>query len=244
MLCTRCGETAAPDSRVAGSDRLELALWLVFLVPGLLYCVWRHLQRRRTCPACGSSDLIRESRASRSRDLQNDALPAPGAARGRLVYAAPRISWMASPGVRLRRMTRGGALAGAGVVAFAFVSMNTVNVKPDERALIAAVQPQDEAEMEKQRARRVEDRRHRECERLCTEFHRSQAHGHRKCMDNCQAKLFDESGDEVARSACADLLDPTACDFVAGTGKPRPNPTADAADPMAEGSLTDLTRGR
>jgi hypothetical protein len=244
MLCTRCGETAAPNTRIAGSDRLELALWLLFLVPGLLYCVWRHIHRRRACPACGSSDLVRESRASRSRSLQNGAPSAPAPPRGRLVYAAPHISWMAPPGLRLRRMTRGSALAGAGVVAFAFVSMNTVDVKPDERALIAAVQPRDEAEVEKQRLRRVEGHRHRECERLCTEFHRSRAHGHRKCMENCLAKLFDDSGDDVARSACADLLDPTACDFVSGRAKPPPAKTSDTADPLAEGSLTDLTRGR
>jgi len=231
MLCTCCGETAAPDTRVTGSDRLELALWVLFLVPGLLYCVWRHLHRRRACPACGSSDLIRESRASHSRNLQQETPPAPATPHGRFVYAAPRISWMAPPGLRLRRMTRGGALAGAGVVAFAFVSLNAVDVKPDERALIAAVHPQDEAEVEKQHARRIEDRRYRECERLCTEFHRSQAHGHRTCMDNCLAKLVDEPRDEVARSACADLLDPGACEFVSGRSKPRPNPAADAAGP-------------
>jgi hypothetical protein len=98
--------------------------------------------------------------------------------------------------------------------------------------------------MEKRRVRSIEDRRHRECERLCTEFHRSRAHGHRQCMDNCLAKLFDGTRDEVARSACADLLDPTACDFVAGRAAPRPDPAGRAADPLAEGSLTDLTQGR
>ena len=50
-------------------------------------------------------------------------------------------------------------------------------------------------------------------------------------MDNCLAKLVDESRDEVARSACADLLDPGACEFVSGRSKPRPNPAADAAEP-------------
>ena len=63
-------------------------------------------------------------------------------------------------------------------------------------------------------------------------------------MDNCLAKLSDASRDEVARSTCADLLDPTACEFVSGRSKPRPNPAADAADSRAEGSLTDLTQGR
>ena len=244
MLCTRCGETAAPDTRVAGSDRLELALWLFLLLPGLLYCVWRHAHRTRVCPACGSADLIRESRASRRRSAQPQAPAAAPPPRGRLVYAAPRIAWLAPPGLRLRRLTRGGALAGAGVVAFALVSMNTLDVKPDELALVAAVRPQDEAEAKRLRARRIDGRRQRECERLCTEFHRSRAHGHRQCMDNCLAKLFDGSRDEVARSACADLLDPSACDFVAGRAAPRPDPAADAADPLAEGSLTDLTQGR
>jgi hypothetical protein len=231
MLCTACGRTDAPDMRVAGSDLVELVLWVLLLVPGLLYCGWRHLQRSRVCPHCGSAALMRESRASRHRSLQ--APPAEGVAspgrRGRLVYAARHIPWMATPSQRFRRVTRGGAAAAAVGVAFAVVSLNTVRVAPNPEPAAAPRAQPTEAEVEKTREARVESLREYECERLCAEFHRAQARSHRTCMATCAAKVFDSPRIQESSGACADLLDPSACDYVsgkrpvAGDSSPPPN---------------------
>jgi hypothetical protein len=33
-------------------------LWLAFILPGLVYSVWRHNKRHDACPKCGSAALI------------------------------------------------------------------------------------------------------------------------------------------------------------------------------------------
>lgn len=65
MMCTRCYRVSVPDTRIPGSDLLELLAWCGLGVPGLLYCAWRHLQRAKVCAHCGSPELVREARASR-----------------------------------------------------------------------------------------------------------------------------------------------------------------------------------
>jgi len=67
MLCMQCYELAEPDTVLDGSDRAEFSAWCCFLVPGLVYCAWRHLSRVKACPRCGSHVLMRESRAAAAR---------------------------------------------------------------------------------------------------------------------------------------------------------------------------------
>ena len=55
MLCTECRHMGEPDTVLEGSDRVELAGWCLLAVPGLLYCGWRHLNRFKVCPRCGSN---------------------------------------------------------------------------------------------------------------------------------------------------------------------------------------------
>jgi hypothetical protein len=102
MLCTDCLHVGTPDTLLPGSDRIELVAWACFALPGLLYCWWRHLGRRKICPICGSGDLMRESRASAAR--QAPQAPPPGGPR---VLTSPgcALPWPAalrSPRGRLR----------------------------------------------------------------------------------------------------------------------------------------------
>lgn len=87
MLCTSCWRTARPDTRIGGSDRVELLAWACLAVPGLLYCAWRYVNRAKVCAACGSGALVREARAAQRRD---PALLCWGG--GRLV-AASQLGW-------------------------------------------------------------------------------------------------------------------------------------------------------
>ncbi len=218
MLCTACGRTDSPDTLVAGSDLLELVLWGLLLVPGLLYCGWRHLHRRRVCSHCGGAALLRESRASRHRTLEGypgEGLRSSGA-RGQLVYAARHIPWMATPSERFRRVIRGGAVVAAAGVAFGVVSLNAVRVAPDTQPASPFRAPPTKAEIEKKREARVESLRRRECERLCAEFHRVEARSHRQCMQSCEAKILEDPPVEESGEDCAELLDPLACEYVSG----------------------------
>lgn len=58
MHCTACGTEAPPKDVTKGSMAVELVLWLCFIVPGVIYSVWRLTSKHRACPACGSAQLI------------------------------------------------------------------------------------------------------------------------------------------------------------------------------------------
>lgn len=57
-LCTTCGHTGEPRSETPGSLLIEVILWLCFLIPGVIYTVWRHNRRHEVCSKCGSATLI------------------------------------------------------------------------------------------------------------------------------------------------------------------------------------------
>lgn len=56
--CTRCGHVGHAARRAKGSMATELVLWLLFLVPGLIYSIWRLTTVAPTCRQCGGRDLI------------------------------------------------------------------------------------------------------------------------------------------------------------------------------------------
>ncbi|WPJ95641.1 hypothetical protein SH580_19675 [Coraliomargarita algicola] len=58
-ICANCGSTTdKPVSHTKGSLALEVLLWLCFLLPGLLYSVWRISSRSKVCPSCKSDSII------------------------------------------------------------------------------------------------------------------------------------------------------------------------------------------
>jgi hypothetical protein len=67
MLCTQCQNVAVPETVLSGSDFAELVGWSCLVLPGWLYCYWRHWNRSKACPDCGSHALMRQSRASAAR---------------------------------------------------------------------------------------------------------------------------------------------------------------------------------
>lgn len=59
LLCMQCHEiTEKPKKVMPGSAIMELLLWLFFLLPGMLYSVWRYHARTSVCPTCTAADLI------------------------------------------------------------------------------------------------------------------------------------------------------------------------------------------
>lgn len=58
MVCKTCGHVGAAHSAVRGSLLIEIALWLCFIVPGLIYSLWRFTSRHNACPQCGSDEMI------------------------------------------------------------------------------------------------------------------------------------------------------------------------------------------
>ncbi len=229
MLCTECGQTDRPNTLIGGSDLLELVLWACFLVPGLVYCGWRHSARCKACAHCGSLDLVRESRAARDR-----ADEAPTSAGGRVVYARRPLPFLAPPGTRFRRLTASGAVASVALVSWAVVSLDLLRVQPAARrstpmrAEVPVPAPEAHAAAQQARARAEEQAeadpsdhpsvrrylRKRECQRLCNEFHGSNAASNRGCLARCVDEL--ESDAMRGLEGCKDSLDPASCPFLLG----------------------------
>ena len=57
-ICTTCGHVGVPKLVTKGSLGVEIFLWILFLVPGLIYSIWRHASRYKGCPSCNSSEVI------------------------------------------------------------------------------------------------------------------------------------------------------------------------------------------
>ncbi|KKQ45981.1 MAG: hypothetical protein US63_C0008G0019 [Candidatus Moranbacteria bacterium GW2011_GWC2_37_8] len=58
MICTSCGYKGKPKSITKGSILVEIALWLLLIVPGVIYSVWRMASRYTACPQCKSQTMI------------------------------------------------------------------------------------------------------------------------------------------------------------------------------------------
>lgn len=57
-VCRDCGTVGEPETVTKGSLAIEVVAWLCFLIPGVIYSIWRHTSRHDGCRACGSSALI------------------------------------------------------------------------------------------------------------------------------------------------------------------------------------------
>lgn len=58
MICLQCNSVLAPATITKGGCLIEGALWLFFLLPGLIYSIWRLTSRYKACPACKSPNII------------------------------------------------------------------------------------------------------------------------------------------------------------------------------------------
>ena len=57
-ICTQCGTVGRPGLHTQGSIFIELFLWLFFILPGVIYSIWRHASRTRGCRACGGGHMV------------------------------------------------------------------------------------------------------------------------------------------------------------------------------------------
>lgn len=57
-ICTMCGNTGKPKLHTKGHILAEIALWCLFLLPGLIYSLWREVSRSYVCRACGSDQIV------------------------------------------------------------------------------------------------------------------------------------------------------------------------------------------
>jgi hypothetical protein len=53
-ICRACWLVATPKIITKGSALIEVMLWVLFLIPGIIYSVWRYITKDKVCPACSS----------------------------------------------------------------------------------------------------------------------------------------------------------------------------------------------
>jgi len=53
-ICRACWLVATPKIITKGSTFIEVVLWCLFLIPGILYSVWRYITKEKVCPGCFS----------------------------------------------------------------------------------------------------------------------------------------------------------------------------------------------
>ncbi len=58
MYCKSCGHSGPTATKTPGSLAIEIVLWLMLIVPGIIYSLWRISARKAACTACGSTDLV------------------------------------------------------------------------------------------------------------------------------------------------------------------------------------------
>ena len=61
LLCTKCGYQGKGKNIVPGNFAIELVLWLCFLLPGLIYTIWRSSKTFKGCPTCKERMIPLES---------------------------------------------------------------------------------------------------------------------------------------------------------------------------------------
>lgn len=58
MFCTRCLTEGVPKNVTKGSFAVEVALWFLFCLPGIVYSLWRLTSKHPACPSCGAIELV------------------------------------------------------------------------------------------------------------------------------------------------------------------------------------------
>jgi predicted nucleic-acid-binding Zn-ribbon protein len=58
IVCQNCGYTGLSKRSIKGSTGIEIVLWLCFLIPGIIYSLWRGKSRYDVCPACNSTNIV------------------------------------------------------------------------------------------------------------------------------------------------------------------------------------------
>lgn len=85
MVCTQCGYHGPARSHTRGTIALELALWLMFILPGIIYSLWRLSTRAMVCASCGATTLVAPESPVGQRALRQE----PAQELGRVARGAP-----------------------------------------------------------------------------------------------------------------------------------------------------------
>jgi len=58
FVCSNCGYIGKQKTYTKGSFIIELFLWLMLIVPGIIYSLWRLTTKFKACPKCRAPNMI------------------------------------------------------------------------------------------------------------------------------------------------------------------------------------------
>lgn len=58
QICTLCGYSGEVKKKNKGNGLIELILWFFFIIPGIIYSIWRRADKQNLCPKCGNASMI------------------------------------------------------------------------------------------------------------------------------------------------------------------------------------------
>jgi hypothetical protein len=73
LICPNCGNIGSPKTVTEGSILTELFLWICFIIPGVIYSIWRLTTRHKACRSCAAANLIPLD-SPRGRKLQSELM--------------------------------------------------------------------------------------------------------------------------------------------------------------------------
>jgi len=59
VYCPNCKHEGKAKSETPGYILIELILWCFFLLPGLVYSIWRVSSRHYVCSMCGWRNIVK-----------------------------------------------------------------------------------------------------------------------------------------------------------------------------------------
>ncbi|MDA8106174.1 MAG: hypothetical protein M0Z71_12455 [Nitrospiraceae bacterium] len=59
IRCPNCKYEGIGEYKAKGHFCVEIVLWCCFLLPGIIYSVWRGSSRRWICPQCGFENVVK-----------------------------------------------------------------------------------------------------------------------------------------------------------------------------------------
>ncbi|HVT36317.1 MAG TPA: hypothetical protein VHE37_12060 [Nevskiaceae bacterium] len=82
MICTSCYEFTFGTTKTRGSFLVEVVLWLCFLLPGVIYSLWRLSTRHDACDKCGGPIIPADTTRGRAlaKQYHSDGMATPRAA--------------------------------------------------------------------------------------------------------------------------------------------------------------------
>ncbi len=70
-ICMECGCQSDPIDAKRGLLAIEIFMWLLYILPGVIYSIWRRVRKHQVCPKCRNPSVVltSSSRAMGMRQL-------------------------------------------------------------------------------------------------------------------------------------------------------------------------------